>query len=76
MERSICDPVRERLRETVEDQNGNVHDPDADAVKRLYRNMSKAQLGGVTELNFVGMPPPTREDAPRFAEEGGREGRA
>ncbi|CAK0846032.1 unnamed protein product, partial [Prorocentrum cordatum] len=32
---------------------------DREAVKALFRRMSRAQLGGVTILDFDGMPPPT-----------------
>ncbi|CAK0848214.1 unnamed protein product [Prorocentrum cordatum] len=32
---------------------------DWEAVKALFRRMSRAQLGGVTILSFDGMPPPT-----------------
>ena len=36
---------------------------DAEAVKKLFRNMSRAQLGGVEILDFQGMPTPSCEDA-------------
>ncbi|CAK0868185.1 unnamed protein product [Prorocentrum cordatum] len=33
------------------------------AVRALFRRMGRAQLGGVTVLHLVGMPPPTPEHA-------------
>ena len=49
---------------------------DAEAVKTLFRDMSRAQLGGVDELFFTGMPPPSREDAAGLIEGEGRKGKA
>ncbi|CAK0813497.1 unnamed protein product, partial [Prorocentrum cordatum] len=40
---------------------------DREAVKALFRRMSRAQLGGVTRLDFDGMPPPTPEQAAGLA---------
>ncbi|CAK0845913.1 unnamed protein product [Prorocentrum cordatum] len=40
---------------------------DKEAVKALFRRMSRAQLGGVTTLDFTGMPPPTPEQAAGLA---------
>ncbi|CAK0824196.1 unnamed protein product, partial [Prorocentrum cordatum] len=45
---------------------------DRDAVKALFRQMSRAQLGGVTKLDFDGdhfdkMPPPNPEQAAALA---------
>ncbi|CAK0884234.1 unnamed protein product [Prorocentrum cordatum] len=40
---------------------------DREAVKALFRRMSRAQLGGVTTLDFDGMPPPTPEQAAGLA---------
>ncbi len=39
---------------------------DRDAVKGLFRKMSASQLGGIAELDFEGMPPPSDEDAARL----------
>jgi len=36
---------------------------DREAVKKIFRRMSRVQLGGVTKLDFDGMPPPTPEQA-------------
>ncbi|CAK0875344.1 unnamed protein product [Prorocentrum cordatum] len=40
---------------------------DREAVKALFRRMSRAQLGGVTKLDFDGMSPPTPEQAAGLA---------
>ncbi|CAK0829152.1 unnamed protein product [Prorocentrum cordatum] len=40
---------------------------DREAVKALFRKMSRAQLGGVTMLEYTGMPPPTPEQAAGLA---------
>ncbi|CAK0888619.1 unnamed protein product [Prorocentrum cordatum] len=40
---------------------------DREAVKALFRRISRAQLGGVTTLDFDGMPPPTPEQAAGLA---------
>ena len=39
---------------------------DNTAVKTLYRTTSTNQLGGVTKLDFYGMPPPSVEEARRL----------
>ncbi|CAK0905713.1 unnamed protein product [Prorocentrum cordatum] len=40
---------------------------DREAVKALFRRMSRAQLGSVTKLDLDGMPPPTPEQAAGLA---------
>ena len=39
---------------------------DRDAVKELFRKMSQAQLGGVNDLDFDGMPRPEPADMARL----------
>ncbi|CAK0809093.1 unnamed protein product, partial [Prorocentrum cordatum] len=53
----------DRLIEDMHFTNG----ADKEAVKALFRRMSRAQLGGVTTLVFTGMPPPTPEQAAGLA---------
>ncbi|CAK0801254.1 unnamed protein product, partial [Prorocentrum cordatum] len=53
----------DRLIEDMHFTNG----ADKKAVKALFRRMSRAQLGGVTRLDFDGMPPPTPEQAAGLA---------
>ena len=36
---------------------------DKETVKKLYRKMSVKQLGGIKELDFDGMQPPSLKDA-------------
>jgi hypothetical protein len=39
---------------------------DKDVVKGLFRKMSASQLGGIAELDFTGLPPPSDDDAARL----------
>ena len=65
-ERQRAWPVGPDDFDTLVEEKVFTNGSDLGAVKTLYRKMSIAQLGGIEELDFDGMPPPSIEEARRL----------